>query len=208
MLGNRVKEFFDGPTCSPFMNFLHYIKDHKTQLLALSHPDNSTRVQTIDVEDDRYLFEVLNEFEAITGFPILVNTSFNGHFEPLVNSASQAVNLYRRNPLIDYLILGKMKVTREPEPFTKNWAAQVYVSDDVVISSTKSKSKSLRVATNGRAAIPISDSMVELLFNISENSKFVEIECFAKNIPEAERITLIQLFDFSFLQIVEDSRVK
>src|SRR5262249_28075507 len=74
----RLSEYFDGPESSPWMNYSHSVREeYRDSLPALEHPDYSTRVQALDIEHDPFLFRLLTVMEALIGFPILVNTSFN-----------------------------------------------------------------------------------------------------------------------------------
>ena len=46
-------------------------------LSAITHIDGSSRLQTLKSEQNPYLYQILREFEKLSGYPILVNTSFN-----------------------------------------------------------------------------------------------------------------------------------
>jgi len=110
---SRVKEFFIGPSHSPYMNFVHHIlPEFQDKLKALSHPDGSSRAQTLNKDDDPELLEILLAFEEITGFPILVNTSLNGAGQPIMETPMDAVIFFLTKRDIDYLILGDKLVQR------------------------------------------------------------------------------------------------
>ena len=113
ILEERVHDFFEGPATSPFMNFVHWIQPrHRARLLALAHPDGSTRAQTLARADDPALFALIEAFGRATGFPVLVNTSLNGPGEPIVQTARQALAMFMTRRGIDALILGDRLVTR------------------------------------------------------------------------------------------------
>ena len=58
------------------MNFAQQVLgEHRARLIALRHPDGSTRAQTLERSEDPELYMMLEEFERLTGFPIAVNTS-------------------------------------------------------------------------------------------------------------------------------------
>jgi carbamoyltransferase len=59
VIRDRMQEFFDGPIESPYMNFVHTVRDkYRRHLKALFHPDGSTRVQTLDHADDPDLYDL------------------------------------------------------------------------------------------------------------------------------------------------------
>ena len=69
------------------------------------HADGTSRPQAVCKSDDPWLHEVLTAFEAIGGCPALVNTSLNQHREPIVCSASEAMQAARSGGL-DAVVLG------------------------------------------------------------------------------------------------------
>jgi carbamoyltransferase len=103
----RMSEFFEGPTFSPNMTYRHLIKpEYRDQLAALEHPDGSTRAQTLSKEDDPDLHRLLSEIDALSGFPIVVNTSFNGPGEPIVETPEDALRFFLVHKDVDYIALG------------------------------------------------------------------------------------------------------
>ncbi len=77
---------------------------------AVVHADNTARVQVITAEKFPFLFDILTEYKKITGIGILINTSFNGKGEPIVNTPQQAYNAYK-NLDLDFLVLDKYLIT-------------------------------------------------------------------------------------------------
>jgi carbamoyltransferase len=127
----RVGAFFDGPEHSPYMNFVHNVRpEHRDALLALHHPDGSTRAQTLDRSDDPALYDVLVEFEALTGYPILVNTSLNGRGEPIIETPEQAVHFFITHPGVDLLLLNDQLVARGASPS----AGELRLAPDTIVS--------------------------------------------------------------------------
>ena len=63
----------------------------RPRIPAVVHVDGSARPQTIQRTDSPLYFDVLTAFHARTGLPVLVNTSFNVHEEPIVNTPDQAL---------------------------------------------------------------------------------------------------------------------
>ncbi|MBL0741060.1 carbamoyltransferase N-terminal domain-containing protein [Chryseolinea lacunae] len=74
----RAVEFFNPGCPDPYMLFEHTIRDEWVDLLgAVSHIDNSARLQTVNSLSHPFLHELLMEFEKLSGIPILCNTSAN-----------------------------------------------------------------------------------------------------------------------------------
>jgi carbamoyltransferase len=58
-----------------------------------------------------FLGDVLNEFYNLTGVPALLNTSFNGHGEPIINTPEQAIEKFQ-NDVVDILVLNNMMLEK------------------------------------------------------------------------------------------------
>ena len=69
-------------------------KEFTNKLSAVTHLDNSGRLQTVDKNENRDFYNILIEFEKLTGFPILLNTSFNMNGEPIVNDPMDAIKTF------------------------------------------------------------------------------------------------------------------
>ena len=72
---------------------------------ATTHVDGTARVQTVNRQQNMFLYGVLDGFHKRTGVPVLLNTSFNDHGKPLVDSLATAIRHFRTTPL-DLLIVG------------------------------------------------------------------------------------------------------
>ena len=82
----------------------------RSTIPAVTHVDFSARVQTVDRERHPRLHGLLEAFHALTGCPVLVNTSFNVRGEPIVCTPAEAYRCYRAtgiNALVleDYVLL-------------------------------------------------------------------------------------------------------
>ncbi len=78
----------------------------KTRIPAVVHVDGTARPQIVDPERQPLYAGILRHFKARTGLPVLVNTSFNAHEEPIINRPEECVRalLERR---IDFVVTGK-----------------------------------------------------------------------------------------------------
>ena len=69
-------------------------KEFRNKLLAVTHFDNSGRLQTVNKQENPDFYNILLEFEKLTNLPILLNTSFNMNGEPVVNNPNDAINTF------------------------------------------------------------------------------------------------------------------
>ena len=68
------------------------------------HIDGTTRPQRLVREVNPELYDLIMEFYKITGIPCLINTSFNGKNEPIIETPSEAVAFLERTSELDYII--------------------------------------------------------------------------------------------------------
>jgi carbamoyltransferase len=102
------------------------LKTIRSEIPAVTHVDNSARIQTVHKETNPAFHDLIWAFEKITGCPIIINTSFNVRGEPIVESPVDAYRCFMRTKM-DYLVLGSflLKKQEQPEFFeTKNWEAE------------------------------------------------------------------------------------
>ena len=105
VLKERADEIFLGPGDSPYMLMAKEVApEWKDKIPAIVHVDGTARVQTVDEETNPILYRLLKEFDALTGVPVLVNTSFNIKGEPIVETPQDAIECFLGTG-IDYLIL-------------------------------------------------------------------------------------------------------
>ena len=160
VLRERVGEFFVGPEDSPYMNFVHLLKEeHRGALQAITHPDGSARVQTLSREDDPNLHEIIEQFAKLSGYPILVNTSFNGPGEPIVETPEQALEFFLPSEPIDYLLFGDILLERRKDVDLKG--AKLAPGCFMTVVSTSGLNRFL--AIRGRKSLEISRSAFHLL---------------------------------------------
>ena len=101
---------------------------------AVTHVDGSARVQTVTEARNGLYYHLLKAFEARTGCPVLVNTSFNVRGEPIVHAPADALRVFRRTHM-DALAIGPFVLTRdalpetERQPFTAEQIAETYGLD-------------------------------------------------------------------------------
>lgn len=83
----------------------------QAQLPAVTHDDGTGRLQTVRAADNPLFHQLLLEFEKLSGFPVLLNTSFNVNGMPLVESPADALDCYFQSGL-DAVVLGPFLLTK------------------------------------------------------------------------------------------------
>jgi carbamoyltransferase len=112
VLQDRAAEIFDGPLPSPFMLFVHRVRDAwRDRIPAVVHVDGTARAQTVDRDDEPLVARMLDAFEARTGVPVVVNTSLNTAGRPMVDDPRDALECFGSAP-VDVLAIGPYVVRR------------------------------------------------------------------------------------------------
>jgi len=114
VLRERVSEWFELDRESPYMLLVAAVKEDKRMIPAVTHLDHSARVQTVKREDQPLFYDLINAFYEKTGYPVIINTSFNVRGEPLVCSPEEAYRCFMRTEM-DYLALGKFLLAKKEQ---------------------------------------------------------------------------------------------
>lgn len=105
VLAERAKEIFEGDHDSPYMLLAMSVRPQwRDKIPSIVHVDGTARVQTVTQDQNERLYRLLKEFDAITGVPVLINTSFNVKGEPIVETPEDAIQCFLTTG-IDYLAL-------------------------------------------------------------------------------------------------------
>ncbi len=136
VLRERVSDYFEMDCDSPYMLLVAPVREERrrnmteseqslwgieklnvprSDIPAITHVDYSARVQTVarDVSPDYY--DLIKEFEKLTGYGVLVNTSFNVRGEPIVCTPEDAYRCFMRTH-IDTLVLGPFVLRKADQP--------------------------------------------------------------------------------------------
>lgn len=116
VLLERARDHFD-MACSesPYMLLVCRVRDPgDARLAGVTHVDGTCRLQTVGVEDDPDFLHLLLAFEKLTGFPVILNTSFNLQGMPIVETPLDAIRCYLATQM-DGMVLGRYWV--EPPAF-------------------------------------------------------------------------------------------
>jgi carbamoyltransferase len=136
VLEERVSEYFELDRPSPYMllvadvverrrvpkrgdekdlPLLEWVNRPRSDVPAITHVDYSARIQTVSREDSPAYHAILTEFERLTGYGVIVNTSFNVRGEPIVCTPEDAYRCFMRTEM-DYLVLGPFLLDKRAQP--------------------------------------------------------------------------------------------
>jgi carbamoyltransferase len=105
ILAEYQQEYFEHDHPSPFMLHVYKIRPEKRkELCAVNHVDDTGRLQTVTREENPLYYDLIKTFQAKTGIPVLLNTSFNEN-EPIVCQPEEAIDCFKRTKM-DVLAIG------------------------------------------------------------------------------------------------------
>ena len=126
VLREDVSDWFELDSDSPYMLIVADVRDDKrramsaqehalfgidklnvsrSEIPAVTHVDYSARIQTVSADTNPLFHRLLRQFKALSGCPVLVNTSFNVRGEPIVCTPEDAFRCFMGNEL-DVLVVG------------------------------------------------------------------------------------------------------
>lgn len=98
-------EYFKLKQTSPYMLLAPETNpDYIISIPSVVHIDKTARVQSVNIDNNPYIYGILQEFYKLSGVPVLLNTSFNDNGEPIVENPDDAINTFLSTQ-IDVLIL-------------------------------------------------------------------------------------------------------
>jgi len=112
VLKEKVAEIFDLEVFSPYMLVTTEVKpEWRGRIPAVTHIDGTSRYQSVDPEWNYPYYTLISKFNEITGVPVVLNTSFNGPSEPIVESPTDAINTMFREGL-KAVFIGNYMITQ------------------------------------------------------------------------------------------------
>ncbi|MFZ5797557.1 MAG: carbamoyltransferase [Thermodesulfobacteriota bacterium] len=136
-LEERVGDFFELDRPSPYMlivadvkkerclqdaaerarevPFAERINQTRSDVPAITHVDYSARIQTVSPETNPRYYQLIKAFEDLTGYGLIINTSFNVRGEPIVCTPEDAYRCFMRTEM-DYLVLGSLLLEKKAQP--------------------------------------------------------------------------------------------
>ena len=136
VIAEDAKDYFDIDSHSPYMLIVQPVKAtrrntlpanfsslplkeklyyKRSDLPSITHIDFSARIQTIHKETNPKYYNLINEFKKLTGYGVIVNTSFNVRGEPIVCTPEDAYKCLMRTEM-DYLVVGNFIFDKKKQP--------------------------------------------------------------------------------------------
>ncbi|HKO11605.1 MAG TPA: carbamoyltransferase C-terminal domain-containing protein [Acidobacteriaceae bacterium] len=113
ILEEALHDWFTGASPDPFMQQVYPVRDDRRAVLpAITHVDGSGRLQTVSARTNPRFHRLISAFGALTGVPVVLNTSFNEN-EPIVDTPEQALDCFLRTRM-DAIIMGDTILRRQP----------------------------------------------------------------------------------------------
>jgi len=91
------------------------VRESKRCIPSVTHVDNSARLQTVTRQTSPLYYDLIGEFERLTGVPVIINTSFNVRGEPIVYTPHDAYLCFMRTNM-DHLVLGHHLLEKKQQP--------------------------------------------------------------------------------------------
>lgn len=136
VLEEEIGEYFDLDRPSPYMLLVAPIRDDRkiplppayhdkplydrlyflrSDLPSITHIDYSARIQSVSRETNPRYWGLIQEFKKLTGYGVIVNTSFNVRGEPIVCTPDDAYRCFMRTEM-DYLVMGNYLLDKKEQP--------------------------------------------------------------------------------------------
>lgn len=142
-LEEKVSDYFELDRPSPYMLLVAQVRKERclglddaeklpprerinqvrSDIPAITHVDYSARVQTVNRETSPRYYDVIKAFDDLTGYGVIINTSFNVRGEPIVCTPEDAYRCFMRTEM-DYLVLGSYVLDKKHQPAfqdSSNW---------------------------------------------------------------------------------------
>ncbi|WP_041916416.1 carbamoyltransferase family protein [Desulfocapsa sulfexigens] len=134
-LEEKVGEYFDIDRPSPYMLivadvrkerclevegdntvvFEEQINQLRSDIPAITHVDYSARIQTVSPKTNKPYYDIIKAFDELTGYGVIINTSFNVRGEPIVCTPEDAYRCFMRTEM-DCLVLGSFLLEKSEQP--------------------------------------------------------------------------------------------
>ena len=136
VLAEDCADYFDYDGTSPYMLLVHPVAENRripvpadynamdlreklyferSDLPSVTHIDYSARIQTVHEDTNPRYYALINAFKKLTGYAVVVNTSFNVRGEPIVCTPNDAYRCFMRTEM-DYLVVGNYIFDKKKQP--------------------------------------------------------------------------------------------
>ena len=116
------------PADAPQRTGIDKLKELRSCIPAVTHVDNSARIQTVDPERHGRYYRLLKAFEAQTGSPVVINTSFNVRGEPIVMNHEHAYRCFLATNM-DALVLERFVLLKKDQPNATEQTLDTYLQE-------------------------------------------------------------------------------
>jgi carbamoyltransferase len=147
VLEEDISEYFEIDRASPYMllvapvkgdRCIAYPSDYRAKTLydrlyflrsdvpSITHIDYSARIQSVSKKVNPRYWSLINEFKKLTGYGVIVNTSFNVRGEPMVCTPEDAYKCFMRTEM-DFLVMENYVLDKVNQPKlqdTGNWRSE------------------------------------------------------------------------------------
>jgi carbamoyltransferase len=135
-LSDRASDYFELDCNSPYMLLVSNIRKNlrvesapeenipfsiyeklsvkRSQLPAVTHVDFSARIQTVERDTNPFFYAIIEKFEQLSGFGVIVDTSFNVRGEPIVCTPQDAISCFSKTNM-DLVFLENLMLTKKPD---------------------------------------------------------------------------------------------
>ena len=111
ILAERTGDYFEQDHPAPTMLMVYQVRpERRAEIPAVTHVDGSGRLQTVSKEVNARYYQLISDFNELTGVPVVLNTSFNEN-EPIVCTPRHAIACFLKTRM-DVLYLGNFAVRR------------------------------------------------------------------------------------------------
>jgi carbamoyltransferase len=111
ILEERTADYFEQSHPAPTMLMVYQVRpERRREIPAVTHVDGSGRLQTVSREVNARYYQLISDFNELTGVPVVLNTSFNEN-EPIVCTPRHAIDCFLKTRM-DVLYLGNCSVRR------------------------------------------------------------------------------------------------
>lgn len=108
---DKSSEYFIGKM-SEYMTITAYATDRaKTFIPAAVHTDGTARVQLVTEKSNRFLYLILDKYEALSGIPAIINTSLNFRGKPIIENPNDCIGYFFQSSL-DFQVCGKYMIVK------------------------------------------------------------------------------------------------
>lgn len=119
IMAERSSDIYQDAFESPYMLLVSHVRSSfEGKFPAVTHVDQSARLQTLRQEKNPLLHKLLQSFEKATGCPLLINTSFNVRGEPIVCNPEDALRCFVQTDM-DSIYIGPFRLKKQDQRFRR-----------------------------------------------------------------------------------------